>query len=572
MEVSYKKDLRHNYMVIKGNENNKTDSYSIKMLECQTIEGILPVEQRRMDNNILIYYDITAKQSMTAILEKATLSYYKVKQLCTGIIDTIERAYEYLLPEDDFLLIPEHIYIDVVTNKPALCFLPGYDKLLKEQMSSLIEYLMNKVDYNDKEAVLLVYQLYAVSREEGYTFDYLNKVLQEKPQAGNDKIETGRETYGAIDRKMFRETGRDIDSAVDKKMIRGTDRETDIAINKKIDRAMNKKINRDIDREANKEIETEVDRNICRKIGKESDSELKRSFRLRKNTLESLENIESGMPVMMEKLEGEEEISCYSIKTFLYTGVSIAAVVFLIGLSFYTKILYNSFGSRIDYSKFFALLLIAFCVEGYLLKLIWDKKNRITKMIAKNEYVDPRQEYSNFGISGARGFKNIMATDQNLGASLSQPILSTKDQQDLKSRLPQDKTENELEEDNPTCLLNATCFETTVNIPMDGIARLILNPIDEANYQPIPITEFPFFIGKLKKNVDYYLENDLVSRYHAKITKEEDVYYITDLNSTNGTFVNSEAVQTYQKQEIKTGDEIAFANIKYKFNASPKGL
>jgi pSer/pThr/pTyr-binding forkhead associated (FHA) protein len=65
--------------------------------------------------------------------------------------------------------------------------------------------------------------------------------------------------------------------------------------------------------------------------------------------------------------------------------------------------------------------------------------------------------------------------------------------------------------------------------------------------------------------VDYCLEKDVVSRFHAKITKEQEQYYITDLNSTNGTFVNQEPLQTYQKKEIKLGDEIAFANIRYQF-------
>jgi hypothetical protein len=117
MEVEYKKDLKHNYMVI-TEDPDKMEAYSIKMLEAQTIEGILSVEQRRMDNKILLYYDITAKQAMSAITDKTVLSYEKVRSLCTGIIETIEKAYEYLLPEDDFILAPEYIYMEVGSNKP----------------------------------------------------------------------------------------------------------------------------------------------------------------------------------------------------------------------------------------------------------------------------------------------------------------------------------------------------------------------------------------------------------------------------------------------------------------------
>jgi hypothetical protein len=218
MEVEYKKDLKHNYMVIAENNPDQMEAYSIKMLEAQTMEGILSVEQRSMDNKILLYYDITAKQAMSAILDKTVLSYDKVRNLCTGIIETIERAYEYLLPEDDFILSPEYIYMEVGSNKPVLCFLPGYGLRIKEQMSSFIEYLMNKVDYNDKEAVLLVYQLYADSREEGYTFDHLWKALQEKPLLKTDK---GRKGVG--DEK---ETVREKEITTEKEIITRRNKET----------------------------------------------------------------------------------------------------------------------------------------------------------------------------------------------------------------------------------------------------------------------------------------------------------------------------------------------------------
>ena len=115
--------------------------------------------------------------------------------------------------------------------------------------------------------------------------------------------------------------------------------------------------------------------------------------------------------------------------------------------------------------------------------------------------------------------------------------------------------EDDMEEINATCLLNE----------IEESNNLLLEPVDKLKYEPIMLTDFPFFIGKLKRNVDYCIEKDVVSRYHAKITKEKGKYYITDLNSRNGTFVNSDPVPTYQKKELSLGDVITFANIKYKF-------
>ena len=76
---------------------------------------------------------------------------------------------------------------------------------------------------------------------------------------------------------------------------------------------------------------------------------------------------------------------------------------------------------------------------------------------------------------------------------------------------------------------------------------------------------FPFVIGKYKNNVDYLLDKEVVSRYHLKITMEDDKYYITDLNSTNGTYLNEKPLPCYKKHEIVSGDEVSIAGIKYIF-------
>ena len=59
-------------------------------------------------------------------------------------------------------------------------------------------------------------------------------------------------------------------------------------------------------------------------------------------------------------------------------------------------------------------------------------------------------------------------------------------------------------------------------------------------------------IGR-SSELDMVLVEDMVSRKHAKILTDEKTVTITDLGSTNGTFVNGEKVRT---SEIKDGDRI----------------
>ncbi len=73
----------------------------------------------------------------------------------------------------------------------------------------------------------------------------------------------------------------------------------------------------------------------------------------------------------------------------------------------------------------------------------------------------------------------------------------------------------------------------------------------------------PFVVGKKKENVNLAINDYSVSRVHAKITREEGVYYIEDLNSTNGTFKNGLRLQPYEKRRLEKGDELKFGKTEY---------
>ena len=63
---------------------------------------------------------------------------------------------------------------------------------------------------------------------------------------------------------------------------------------------------------------------------------------------------------------------------------------------------------------------------------------------------------------------------------------------------------------------------------------------------------------------DLVLDHPAVSRLHAEIRKEGENFFIFDLKSTNGTFVNSEAVET--KRQLQPGDEIRIASYRITFD------
>lgn len=68
-------------------------------------------------------------------------------------------------------------------------------------------------------------------------------------------------------------------------------------------------------------------------------------------------------------------------------------------------------------------------------------------------------------------------------------------------------------------------------------------------------------IGKKKGEVDLVLEDFSVSRMHARISREENDFYLEDLNSTNGTVKNGLRMQPYEKRKLEEGDEIKIGKV-----------
>jgi pSer/pThr/pTyr-binding forkhead associated (FHA) protein len=52
---------------------------------------------------------------------------------------------------------------------------------------------------------------------------------------------------------------------------------------------------------------------------------------------------------------------------------------------------------------------------------------------------------------------------------------------------------------------------------------------------------------------------------HALIRKKDNAFFLQDLNSTNGTYLNHELLNVQELRQLHDGDEILFANVPYRF-------
>jgi pSer/pThr/pTyr-binding forkhead associated (FHA) protein len=81
----------------------------------------------------------------------------------------------------------------------------------------------------------------------------------------------------------------------------------------------------------------------------------------------------------------------------------------------------------------------------------------------------------------------------------------------------------------------------------------------------IAIKDYNILIGRSKNNVDAFIDNISVGKIHAEVINDGGQYYIKDMNSLNGTFINDKKIPSFKMKEINVGDVVRFADAEYLF-------
>ena len=92
----------------------------------------------------------------------------------------------------------------------------------------------------------------------------------------------------------------------------------------------------------------------------------------------------------------------------------------------------------------------------------------------------------------------------------------------------------------------------------------LLNRRDSLSYKIKEhyVIEDKISLGRDKQN-DVVLKDPFISKNHLLIVKDEGTYFLEDLNSANGTYLNQEKVEDVV--QLTNGDVIEVGNIEFLF-------
>lgn len=95
--------------------------------------------------------------------------------------------------------------------------------------------------------------------------------------------------------------------------------------------------------------------------------------------------------------------------------------------------------------------------------------------------------------------------------------------------------------------------------------------IRKSTNEKILINRDVFKMGKEKSYVDYYVENDAVSRSHADIIRKKDSFFVIDQNSLNHTFLEGKKLPPKQYVKLESGQSFVLADEEFVFYYEPYG-
>ena len=190
MQIDYKRDLNHTYVILQEEKEPDTASYQIRMLLTNAIPGLLDCKIGNMDDKTLFYYEVTSRQSLQSVFEQRSIGAEVLRKLFEQLLDLLEELGQYLLVPDGLVLQPELVFADANLENFSFCYLPGkqgHTGCFQKQIRELMEYLLPKLDHQEQDAVVLGYGLYREISAEIFSVETIQALLY---QTGKEKKET----------------------------------------------------------------------------------------------------------------------------------------------------------------------------------------------------------------------------------------------------------------------------------------------------------------------------------------------------------------------------------------------
>lgn len=516
VNVRYERDNSINYAVIDAQEEwNCEDDYEVKMLMFNMPEHFLAITMNEIDGRNCIYYDISSKQQLSKLFEYGKVTMEEVKTMFNNISEMVRVVDEYMLDLDRVILKPQHIYVSLANKKYSFMYSPiAGNSDFYDNMRSLFEYILERFDHSvEKSSLVRFYEIYQRILVRDYT-----------PRNLMSFFENDDNTQIDIEDDDNEHVGKTYHDAV---------------------QTWNGKINRM--KSESEAVDYGKDR-TTKDITCKTDE----------NSLNNGKIIKDVLPETAE--DNKSNKSSKSSKKAVFVMKAVAAVILLnaflsMFLKTYAVVKLNTAASVICIIAGILIFYVSGKVADIIGKIASEDKVTEDELIpyrmhnntdksyerkpeAEHEYMEDAEKTSYSSMVTAR----VMKDEEEQEIKVSHTMLLSDYLKMLKdNKLTLSLLDNK---DNRLYMKNEEAYE---------------QPLE--NIEPV---KYPCTIGSLEGSADIFIDSPVISKMHACLLKEDDKFYIEDMNSTNGTYINDERIAMHSKTRIADGDILRVAAYNFK--------
>ena len=516
MEVSYERTLDRVSLILKDGSVRETDGFETKMVCVGGVPGLLPMSVRKMNGETAYVYDVTARQPLSEYLKGRQLAREELAQILETVLEILEELEVYLLDAGRLMFSTDKIFAQGSYRDLRLCYVPSHSQPMREGFYGLVMELIPKTDPKDRAAVVLGYRFAHELQGENVSCGDLRRCLHAGAEAAGEPALYAH-AFGDIQRNPGEYAGPGQDGAAEAW------------------------------------------------AGEPGDTGWERP---------DTNDREAFSPIRERKKTGPRAKPWISRRTILVIVIG-GAVLLTAFFCMHTELAETLLSALPAHPLFLggSLLVLAFAAG---LILLWRKRAPVR---ARNPFAAgaapesfPEDGGETAAASASRGektgrgaFHGAFADSIPTGKSAAAEDFSrfggrkTAESAALSGKDFYAARRNTGEGDLATCVL----------APPDREAAARLTPRkDTGSFETLLLQKNDILLGKQQDLVDLVIPSPVISRVHAHICRRKDAWYITDLNSRNGTALNGELLESMREARLCDGDIVRFADLEYLFKAA----
>ena len=541
MQASYRKDSEHNYLLFGDIEIDQSE-YVYQMFLHNPLDQLLPSDITMRDGKASLRFDITACTSVARRFDTVALSGTDLRRILFAIRETALHLSDLLLDARDLILEPEFVFLGPGQDQIFLCYIPHLSDSSPDTVRTLSEFFLKKTDHSDPAAAALAYAFYdAVSGENYVLLDLLEALLLPNPASNPAADPAAVPDYG------FRQEG----TLPDQKIRTGD------SVSKSDDLYA--------------PFEPAGRENLKSGRGKSpeyayaSGSSPGRTNRAGQGGQKKPGKKGAKSPAKRKTEIQNDSKKRKRKKRRLFLSLLLPAILVL-GTAAVLILIFHPDLTQIGGAGFLSaavIWIIHNTIERHSGEIhnVWADEDFDTEdddifyqNLLKEAYSQPESSQQSF-FPDEKSSNRDSAGWENIGR------VSAGRNRTARKEASRDSLNREIAADSPA--VDATRFLAGQAGYSSAVPAALIS-LRPDSYPDISLNRDHLLIGKNPDKADIILPSETVSRVHARIEKRSDGLYVTDLFSTNGTFLDGHRLEPNRSARLLDSARLTIAGYNYR--------